>query len=97
MAWYGKASDIMIDGFLLGVIVTASLTAGMFFLKFWRHTRDTLFLAFGAAFIIEGLNRIGFLFVAHPNEGSPTIYTVRLIAFLLILLAVVWKNRDGKG
>jgi hypothetical protein len=97
MAWYGKASDIMIDGFLLGVIVTASLTAGMFFLKFWRRTRDTIFLAFGAAFIIEGLNRIGFLFVAHPNEGSPTIYIVRLIAFLLILLAIVWKNRDGKG
>ena len=61
-----------------------------------RRTHDTLFLAFGAAFIIEGLNRIGFLFVDHPNEGSPTIYIVRLIAFLLILLAIVWKNRDRK-
>jgi uncharacterized membrane protein len=83
----------MIEGFLLGIIVTASLTAGAFFLKFWRRTRDTLFLAFSAAFIIEGLNRIGFLFIENPNEGSPAIYIVRLIAFLLILMAIVAKNR----
>lgn len=83
----------MIEGFLLGVIVTASLTAGIFFLKFWRRTRDPLFLAFSVAFIIEGLNRVGFLFVDRPNEGTPIIYTVRLLAFLLIVAAIVWKNR----
>jgi uncharacterized membrane protein HdeD (DUF308 family) len=83
----------MLEGFLLGVIVTASLTAGAFFLRFWRQTRDTLFLAFAAAFVIEGLNRISFLFVERPNEGSPAIYLVRLIAFLLILAAIIRKNR----
>jgi len=86
----------VIEGFLLGVIVTASLTAGVFFLKFWRRTRDSLFLAFGAAFIIEGLNRIAFLFLEHPNEGRPIIYVVRLVAYLLILWAIVWKNRAPK-
>lgn len=84
----------MIAAFLLGVIVTASLVAGAFFFKFWRQTRDTLFLAFAAAFIIEGLNRIGFLFVARPNEASPAFYVVRSIAFLLILTAIVRKNRQ---
>jgi len=84
----------MIEGFLLGVIVTASLTAGGYFLKFWRRTHDQLFLAFAAAFIIEGLNRIGFLFVEQPNEGSPIIYTVRFLAFLLIIIAIVKKNRS---
>jgi uncharacterized membrane protein HdeD (DUF308 family) len=83
----------MIDGFLLGIIVTASLAAALFFLKFWKRTRDGLFLAFGAAFLIEGVNRITFLFIEHPNEGSPWIYTVRLLAFLLILAAIVRKNR----
>jgi hypothetical protein len=83
----------MIEGFLLGIIVTASLTAGVYFLKFWRRTGDQLFLAFAAAFIIEGLNRMGFLFVDAPNEGSPIIYTVRFLAFLLILAAIVRKNR----
>lgn len=86
----------MIEGFLLGVIVTASLAAGLFFLRFWRRTRDSLFLAFGAAFIIEGLNRIAFLFVDKPNEGSPAIYIVRLLAFLLILAAIIRKNSGAE-
>jgi hypothetical protein len=85
----------MLEGFLLGIVVAASLTAGIFFLKFWRRTRDPLFLAFALAFTIEGLNRIGFLFVARANEGSPAIYVVRLLAFLLILGAILHKNRRG--
>lgn len=90
----------MVEGFLLGVIVATSLTAGAFFLRFWRQTRDQLFLAFSAAFIIEGLNRMVFLFIDRPHEGSPAIYVVRLLAFLLIVLAIVRKNsgaRSGQG
>ena len=83
----------MIEGFLLGIIFTTSITVGVYFLKFWRRTGDLLFLAFSAAFIIEGVNRIGFLFIERPNEGSPLIYLVRLLAFLLIIVAIVWKNR----
>jgi len=83
----------MIEGFLLGVIVTASLAVSAFFLKFWRQTRDKLFLGFSAAFAIEGVNRIAFLLVDHPDEGNPAIYTVRLFSYLLILAAIVNKNR----
>lgn len=86
----------MLSGFLLGVIATSSFTAGIFFLKFWKHTRDSLFLAFGLAFIIEGLNRTAVLTVANPNEGSPWIYLVRLLAFLLILAAILKKNYGGR-
>jgi uncharacterized membrane protein HdeD (DUF308 family) len=81
-----------VDSFLLGVIATASLTAGVFFLKFWSKTRDSLFLAFGLAFVIEGLNRCAVLMLARPNEGSPYIYGVRLLAFLIILTAILHKN-----
>lgn len=86
----------MIEGFLLGIVVTASLAAGIFFIKFWKRTQDPLFLAFGIAFIIEGLNRVGFLVADRPNEGRPIIYIVRLVAFLIILFAVIWKNRARK-
>jgi hypothetical protein len=58
-----------------------------------RRTRDTLFLCFAAAFAIEGVNRIAFLFVDHPDEGNPILYTVRLFSYLLILAAIVNKNR----
>lgn len=87
----------MTEGFLLGVIVTASLTAGGFFWRFYRQTRDKLFLAFAAAFAIEGINRMAFLMVDQPSEGSPIIYMVRLVAFLLLLGAIVAKNRQAPG
>jgi hypothetical protein len=83
----------MIHGFLLGIIVTASLVAGAYFLRFWRRTGDPLFLGFGAAFLIEGGNRVSFLFVESPEEGDPVVYAVRLSSYLLILVAIAYKNR----
>jgi hypothetical protein len=68
------------------------VTAGVFFLKFWKQTRDSLFLAFGFAFVVEGLNRCAVLFLAKATEGNPYIYGVRLLAFLLILGAILHKN-----
>jgi len=84
----------MLEGFLLGVIVTSSVVAGAFFLKFWRTTRDLLFLGFAAAFLIEGLNRLAFLSLDAPNEGAPVVYVIRLFSYLLILAAIVHKNRN---
>ena len=83
----------MVEGFLLGVIVTASLTAAGFFWRFYRQTRDRLFLAFSAAFLIESINRMAFLVIENPSEGRPGIYLVRLVTFLLLLGAIIAKNR----
>jgi hypothetical protein len=55
-------------------------------------TRDLLFLAFGLVFVVEALNRCSVLLFNKPNEGSPYIYLVRLLAFLLILAAILRKN-----
>lgn len=85
----------MINGFLLGIIATASVTAGVFFLRFWRDTRDSLFLAFAIAFLIEGVNRSAMLLLSQPNEGSAWIYVIRFMAFLLILAGIINKNRRG--
>ncbi len=82
----------MAEGFLLGVVATASFAAALFFLKFWRKTRDSFFLLFAASFFIESLNRTAVLLLSHPNEGNRWIYLVRLFAFLLILIAIVKKN-----
>lgn len=83
---------IRIEGFLLGVVAITSLMAGVFFLKFWKRTRDQLFLAFGVAFLIEGVNRVALLFATRANEADPWIYWVRFFAFLLILAAILKKN-----
>jgi hypothetical protein len=84
----------MLEGFLLGIVVTSSLAVGAFFFKFWRKTRDWLFLGFASAFLIEGLNRLAFLWLDEPNEGTPVVYTIRLFSYLLILAAIVHKNRN---
>jgi hypothetical protein len=83
----------MREGFLLGIIVLASAVASAYFFKFWRQTRDVLFLGFAAAFAIEAVNRTCFLFVASPETGSVALYTVRFASYLLILAAIAFKNR----
>jgi len=70
----------------------ASITAGALFLRFWRRTGDVLYLALGAAFIIEGLNRTSLLFFESPNIGHISIYIVRILAFLLIPAAMIYKS-----
>jgi uncharacterized membrane protein HdeD (DUF308 family) len=81
-----------IEAFLLGIVSTTSLAAGLFFLKFWRRTRDLLFLCFAIAFFIEAVNRASLLWTERPNEASPWVYIVRLLAFLIILAGIVRKN-----
>jgi uncharacterized membrane protein HdeD (DUF308 family) len=82
--------------FLLGAIAMASAVAGLFFLRFWRETRDSLFLAFAISFFIEGANRSALALSDNPREGAPFFYLVRLLSFLLILLAVLEKNRSSR-
>ena len=82
----------MTEGFLLGVICTCSVLAGIFFLKFWRRTGDTLFLAFGVAFLVEGANRAVLLDLPDPSQAHPLTYIVRLLASLIILAGILHKN-----
>jgi len=86
---------MIVNAFLLGVIALSSLVAGVFFLKFWRRTHDSLFLSFGIAFLIEAANRIVTLQDARMNEGNPWHYLVRLIAFIIILAAILRKNYEA--
>lgn len=83
----------MIEGFLLGVIVMCSLVAAGFFYRFWRKTRDLLFLGFSLSFLIEGLNRTSFLSFEDPVVGNVIAYSIRLLSYLLILGAIASKNR----
>lgn len=85
--------DQIIDGFLLGVIATSSVAIGLFFLRFWRDTRDSLFVNFALAFFIAGGDRVAEMFYRHPSEASPWVYIVRGFAALLIVAGIVYKNR----
>ena len=79
--------------FLSGAVAAACLLAALFFLRFWKRTRDGLFLAFAWAFFLLGFGQ-ALLALAHvPDEERSWIYLIRLLAFALILAAIIRKNR----
>lgn len=78
---------------LLGANAMASLVVGLYFLRSWRDTHDRFFLFFATAFAIEGLNRAALGLTDVSQESEPYFYLVRLASFLLILAAIVDKNR----
>lgn len=84
---------------MLGAAAMASLVAAMFFLKFWRQSRDSLFLCFAIAFCIDAVTRLMLGLGHFSDEQAPFFYLARLAAFCIIILAIVQKNwprkRDG--
>jgi uncharacterized membrane protein HdeD (DUF308 family) len=81
---------------LLGGIAMASLTAAMFFLRFWKHTSDKFFLWFAVSFLVEGINRAMLGLRANPDEGEPFFYFIRFLSYLLIVIGIVKKNLERK-
>lgn len=80
--------------FLSGAMVAAYAIVGLFFLRFWRESRDRLFVFFAAAFGLLGLQRLGLTFASPDTPGDSTwLPILRLVAFLVILAAIVDKNR----
>jgi hypothetical protein len=82
----------LFNEFLLGLLVMACAVSGMFFLRFWRKTRDRLFAIFAIAFWLLGLNWLLLAFISR-DEAQSAIYVVRLLAFILILVGIIDKNR----
>jgi uncharacterized membrane protein HdeD (DUF308 family) len=83
-----------INALFSGGIATASIVAALFFLRFWRSSRDAFFLYFALSFLIEGVNRFVLYLTVGPNEDAPLYYVIRLIAYGLIVVAIVRKNRE---
>jgi hypothetical protein len=84
------------SAFIAGATTLAYLAASLFFLRFWRDARDRLFALFAMAFAALGLNRLLLSLVAEPHEGRTWFFVVRLLAYLLILAAVLDKNRAAR-
>ena len=87
---------IVLNSFLQGAAAMGCIVAGLFFIKYWRSTRDRFFLFFVAAFWAFALNWIG-LAVAQPSiESTHWFYLLRLLAFVLIIAGIVDKNHRSK-
>jgi hypothetical protein len=80
-------------GFLGGAVTAGFIIAGLFFLRFWRRTRDGLFLAFAAAFALLGIAQAAVTLSDMPIEERSPLFLLRLTAFGLIIFSILWKNR----
>lgn len=81
---------------LLGALAMGTAVVGVVFLRLWRDGGDRFFLWFALSFFVQAINRVALALAASPQEGSPGHYTVRLVAYLLIIWAIIEKNRPHR-
>jgi hypothetical protein len=79
---------------MAGMLALAFGAIALFFARFRRTTGDRLFAWFALAFTLLAVERVagGTAVALGWTESTLWVYIVRLIAFLVILLAVVDKN-----
>lgn len=82
--------------FLQTVSATAAVAAGLFFFRFWRESRDRLFAFFGAAFWMLAVSWALLALINPSDETRPYVYAIRLVAFLLMIVGMVDKNRGQR-
>lgn len=78
-----------------GALIVLCVIASVFFLRYWASTRDRFFLWFAAAFATFGINWV-LLGFDVGGEYRTGVFVVRLVAFLMIIAAIVGKNAASK-
>jgi hypothetical protein len=86
--------------FMAGAVTLGHVVAGAWFLKSWKKTGDRLFVSFAAAFWLFALNQFLSLILGPGEREIRFEYILRVLGFVLILLAIARKNagsfRGGK-
>jgi hypothetical protein len=83
--------------FLSGMLATGYLVIAAFFLRFWKQTRDRFFICFSLAFGLFAVQRAMLVDEFALVESKTWAYVVRLIGFVLIVYAIVMKNREYRA
>lgn len=86
----------MFEQFLSGAVVMGFAIACLLFLRYWRQTRQTLFLTFAASFFLLSLNYAWLALTQIPVEERSPLFLVRLLAFSLIIVAIIQSNRTDR-
>ena len=84
--------DVVI--FLQGLSSMGAYTSSLFFFRFWRQSHDSLFAFFSGAFALLGLSWSLLALFSPVAEAAPYIYSLRLLAFGLMIVATIKKNRE---
>lgn len=84
--------DPEVASFIAGMVALGFIAAAMFFVQFYRETRDRFFLYFTAAFVLFAGNQSVPIAWHIDADSQAPIYIARLVGYLLIIIAVVQKN-----
>ena len=94
---------IITASFFSGITLATFAAAAVFFIKFWKASRDPFFLYFSIACWLLAIERIIVVLVYYifelmspEHENGSWIYIIRLSAFALISIAVYQKNRNER-
>ena len=83
--------------FVGGGLCCGFAVAAAFFLRFWTRTRDQLFAAFAIGFCLMAANQAVEGFARTARGEDYRAYLLRFAAYVLIIIAVLRKNRERPG
>lgn len=79
--------------FLWGATAMGCWAVGLIFFRSWRFTDDRFFALFGAAFWVLAVHWFTLAAVGVVDETRHYFYAIRLLGFLLVIVAIVDRNR----
>ena len=80
---------------LIAIAIASAKAAlvALFFMRFWRKTRDRLFVIFSIAFLLLAANWLLVGLSGAAEDRKVLFYVLRLLAFIAIIIGIVDKNR----
>ena len=82
--------------FLWGAVAMGCAMTAVFFLRYWTATRDRLLLYFALGFAVFAAHWTALAIVNPTVETRHLLYIVRLLAFVLIIVGIIEKNRTRR-
>jgi hypothetical protein len=90
--------------YLAGIATATFFASSLYFFKFWRASRDSFFYWFAIASALLGAERVLLLWLLphngieqRPPEAQAWVYIARMLAYILLMWAVIQRNRAGRS
>ena len=80
------------QAFLSGMTTMGFLVVSLLFVRYWRRTRDGIFVWFSISFALLALTQALPVIIEIPREEHSWVFLLRLLAFALLIFAILRKN-----
>lgn len=82
--------------FMWGVLATGCLMVAIFFVHYWRSSRERLFVYFSAAFGLMTVQWVASALSGTDEEHHAYLLILRILAFICIIAGIVDRNRRDR-